>query len=87
MNENNISNCDVCGLALISEEIDDHKCRKREDTWIIDGQVWVGDGVNYYPFKKKMSQKHFWNRSSTDVKHEKKSTEDEPECCYFIYLK
>jgi hypothetical protein len=41
----------MCGLSLIIEEIDAHNCRRVIDILIINAQVLLGDGKNYYPLK------------------------------------
>jgi hypothetical protein len=35
-------------MALIEEEVTEHKCRELTDVWAIDGKFWIGDGVRYY---------------------------------------
>jgi len=51
MNDN-IGKCIQCGLVLIMEEENTHSCRPVVSHMIIDGQLWLGDGITYYPIKR-----------------------------------
>ena len=44
----NIIECHICGIALIAEEISIHECFKFRDMWIMDEEIWVGNGKKYY---------------------------------------
>lgn len=52
----NLTKCRICNMALIEEEAEAHQCRKVVDFWIIDGIVWMHDGVQYYPQKLPTNQ-------------------------------
>ena len=55
---NNVKKCDSCNLDLISEESKNHECLKVTDHWVIDGQLWIGDGIRYYPLQPKGNTTH-----------------------------
>ncbi|CUR52525.1 protein of unknown function [Nitrosotalea devaniterrae] len=72
MSRVNLSKCPNCKLGLISEEKDTHECLKVEDYWVIDGVIWLGDGMKYYPLKHRSVQSDDFFRSD-------RPDEDSPE--------
>ena len=51
MKNQNLVKCNICNLAIISEELGVHKCIKSASILIIDGQSFLLDGIRSYPLK------------------------------------
>jgi hypothetical protein len=64
----NILICTKCKAPLIAEEFHSHTCFKIKDFWVIDGEIWIGDGKKYYLYNSPTRNQH-------DPKHSEDSTE------------
>ena len=47
----NLFRCNMCGLTVIAEDTDYHKCRDVVDYRIEGNILWLSDGEKWYPRK------------------------------------
>jgi hypothetical protein len=63
----NIFTCPKCRTQVIAEELGAHSCFKPTEVWVIDGQVWLGDGNQYYQLNLNNGSQQRKNQHNQDL--------------------
>ena len=77
----NILRCNQCGIPIIAEEIQIHKCRKVENYRIEGNLLWVFDGERWIPRKLSPPKNQHPNFTPED------STEPNFTLCYVTFYR
>ncbi|MFZ0511795.1 MAG: hypothetical protein WAM14_09335 [Candidatus Nitrosopolaris sp.] len=77
----NFFRCNLCGLTVIAEETEFHRCKEVVDYRIEDDILWLSDGEKWYP-RKLLAPKNKHPKVPTRNQHDFKHGDDSTESKY-----